>query len=131
DPELETLRQTLDRAGGGHGQVVALVGEPGVGKSRLTWEFTHSHRAQGWLVLESGSVSYGKATSYLPIIDLLKSYCGIENRDDPRRVHEKLTGKLLTLDPAWQPTLPVFLSLLDVPADDARWDALDAPQRRQ
>ena len=46
----------------GHGQVVALVGEPGVGKSRLVWEFTHSHRTQGWLVLESGSVSYGKAT---------------------------------------------------------------------
>src|SRR5215208_2389974 len=83
DTELETLRQTLDRAGSGHGQVVALVGEPGVGKSRLVWEFTRSHRAHGWLVLQSGSVSYGKATSYLPIIELLKSYCGIEARDDP------------------------------------------------
>src|SRR5205085_7248640 len=102
DTELEMLRQTLDRAGSGHGQVVALVGEPGVGKSRLTWEFTHSHRAHSWLVLESGSVSYGKATSYLPIIDLLKTYCGIESRDDPRRLREKLTGKLLTLDPALQ-----------------------------
>ena len=85
---------------------MALVGEPGVGKSRLVWEFSHSHRTQGWLVLESGSVSYGKATSYLPVIDLLKSYCGIESRDDPRRMREKLTGKLLTLDPALQPTLP-------------------------
>src|SRR5207237_2624769 len=77
EAELEVLRQTLDRAGSGHGQVVALVGEPGVGKSRLTWEVTHSHRAQGWLVLESGSVSYGKATSWLPVIDLLKTYCGV------------------------------------------------------
>jgi tetratricopeptide (TPR) repeat protein len=101
-----------------------------VGKSRLTWEFTHSHRVQGWLVLESGSVSYGKATAYLPIIDLLKSYCGIESRDDPRRLREKLTGKLLTLDPALQPTLPAFLALLDLPVEDAAWDALDPPQRR-
>jgi class 3 adenylate cyclase/tetratricopeptide (TPR) repeat protein len=131
EAELETLRQTLDRAGSGHGQVVALVGEPGVGKSRLTWEFTHSHRAQGWLVLESGSVSYGKATSYLPIIDLLKSYCGIESRDDPRRLREKLTGKLLTLDPALQPTLPAFLALLDAPIEDGQWEELDPPQRRQ
>src|SRR3712207_8751706 len=55
------------------------------GKSRLFWEFGHSHRAQGWLVLEAGSVSYGKATSYLPVIALLKSYCAIEDRDDARR----------------------------------------------
>src|SRR5688500_8498330 len=61
DAELETLRRTLEQAGAGHGQVVALVGEPGVGKSRLVWEFGHSHRTHGWLVLESGSVSYGKA----------------------------------------------------------------------
>src|SRR5215218_7409311 len=62
DTELETLRRTLEQAGSGHGQIVALVGEPGVGKSRLVWEFGHSHRTQGWLLLESGSVSYGKAT---------------------------------------------------------------------
>jgi predicted ATPase/class 3 adenylate cyclase len=131
DAELDTLRRTLEQAGSGHGQVVALVGEPGVGKSRLVWEFTHSHRTHGWLVLESGSVSYGKATSYLPVIDLLKGYCGIEDRDDPRRMREKLTGKLLTLDPALQPTLPAFLALLDVPVDDPTWQALDPPQRRQ
>ncbi len=53
DAELEQLRHTLEQAGAGHGQVVALVGEPGVGKSRLVWEFTHSHRTQGWLVLEA------------------------------------------------------------------------------
>src|SRR5215212_5542274 len=131
DAELEVLRHTLEQAGAGHGQVVALVGEPGVGKSRLVWEFSHSHRAQGWLVLESGSVSYGKATSYLPVIDLLKAYYGVEARDDARRVREKLTGKLLALDPALQPTLPTLLALLDVPVEDAQWQALDPPQRRQ
>ncbi len=68
-----------------HGHVVALIGEPGVGKSRLVWEFTHSHRTLGWLVLQAGSVSYGKATPYLPVIELLKGYCQIEDRDDHRR----------------------------------------------
>src|SRR5205085_1359418 len=125
DTELEMLRQTLDRAGSGHGQVVALVGEPGVGKSRLTWEFSHSHRAQGWLVLESASVSYGKATSYLPVIELLKSYCGIESQDDHRRMRQKVLGRLLDLDGALQPAVPALLSLLDVPVDDAQWEALD------
>jgi class 3 adenylate cyclase/tetratricopeptide (TPR) repeat protein len=131
DAELETLRRMLELVGNGHGQIVALVGEPGVGKSRLVWEFSHSHRTQGWLALEAGSVSYGKATSYLPIIDMLKSYCGIEDRDDARRIREKVTGKLLTLDPALQPMLPPLISLLDVPVADPAWQALDPPQRRQ
>jgi class 3 adenylate cyclase/tetratricopeptide (TPR) repeat protein len=131
DSELETLRRTLELAGNGHGQVVALVGEPGVGKSRLVWEFSHSHRTQGWLVLESRSVSYGKASPYLPVIDLLKSYCGIEAQDDVRRVREKVLGKLLGLDETLRLTLPALLSLLDIPVDDPAWEALDPPQRRQ
>src|SRR5262245_34360568 len=62
DHELESLRQALQQAGAGHGQIVAMVGGAGVGKSRLVYEFVHSHRTQGWLVLESTSVSYGKAS---------------------------------------------------------------------
>ena len=62
--ELAALQQELERAGAGHGQVVAIVGEAGVGKSRLVYEFLHSHHTPGWLVLESASVSYGKATPY-------------------------------------------------------------------
>ena len=74
DGETEQLRKALEQARSDHGQVVGVVGEPGLGKSRLFFEFTHSHRTQGWLILESGSVSYGKATPYLPVIDLLKAY---------------------------------------------------------
>ena len=62
-PEVEALQQALTRAGAGQGQIVALLGEPGVGKSRLVYEFLHSHHTQAWLRLESSSVSYGKATS--------------------------------------------------------------------
>jgi class 3 adenylate cyclase len=98
--ELDALGRALDRAGAGHGQIVAPVGEPGVGKLRLLYEFIHSEPTRGWLVLESGSVSYGKATSYLPVIDLLKSFCRIEPHDDARTIREKVTGRLVALDPA-------------------------------
>jgi class 3 adenylate cyclase/tetratricopeptide (TPR) repeat protein len=131
DSELEQLRQALGRAAGGHGQVVALVGEPGVGKSRLVWEVTHSHRVHGWLVLQAGSVSYGKTTSYLPVVDLLKGYFAIDGRDGPRAVREKMTGKLLTLDRALENSLPALLALLEVPSDDPQWAALDPPNRRR
>src|SRR5262245_35701030 len=115
DVELEQLRRTQQLASTGHGQVAAIIGEAGVGKSRLEYEFTHSHRMQGWLTLESASVSYGKATSYLPVIDLLKGYFKIQDRDDLRELREKVTGKLLALDETLKPTLPTLLALLDVP----------------
>jgi class 3 adenylate cyclase len=131
DAELEQLRRAQQLAGEGHGQVAAVVGEAGVGKSRLVYEFTHSHRLHGWLVLESASVSYGKATSYLPVIELLKSYFKLQDRDDFREIREKVTGKLLTLDEYLKPTLPALLALLDVPVDDAAWRTLDPAQRRR
>jgi class 3 adenylate cyclase/tetratricopeptide (TPR) repeat protein len=131
DTEIEQIRRALTLAGDGHGQLVAIVGEPGVGKSRLVYEFTHSHRAQDWLILEASSVSYGKATSYLPVIDLLKTYFKLHDRETHREIREKVTGKLLTLDRTLEPILPAVLALLDVPVEDARWQALDPPQRRQ
>ncbi len=130
DRELQQLAQALERAAAGHGQTVAAVGEAGVGKSRLAWEFARSHRTQGWLVLESGSVSYGKATSYLPVIELLKAYCRIQERDDPREIRERVAGKLLVLDRALEPLLTPLLALLDVPVAETAWDALDPSQRR-
>jgi len=95
------------------------------------WEFTRSHRAHGWLVLEGGSVSYGRATPYLPVIELLKAYLRIQTRDDQREIRERVAGKLLTLDRMLEPLVTPLLALLDVPVDDAAWDALDPPQRRQ
>ena len=131
DTELEHLRQALARAGAGQGQVVAGVGEAGVGKSRLLYEFTRSHHTHGWLLLASHSVSYGKATAYLPVLDLLKGYFQIEPQDDARRRREKVTGKLLTLDRALEPMLPALLALLEVPVEDPQWQAFDPPQRRR
>ena len=129
--ELDHLRNALEHASGGHGQVVALVGEPGVGKSRLTWELTHSHRTHEWLVLESSSVSYGKTTPYLPVIDLLKGYFRIQDRDDQREIRDKVIGRLFGLNRALEPTLPAFFALLDLPVEDPQWHSLDPMQRRQ
>ena len=129
--ELEVLRQTLTQAEAGHGQVVAIVGEAGVGKSRLVYEFTHSHHTPGWLLLESASVSYGKATAYFPVVDLLKRYCHIDDSDEPRTVRAKVTGQVLTLDASLQEAIPALLSLLEVLPEDSPFLALDPPQRRR
>ena len=129
--EMDALNGALERAGRGSGQVVAVVGEPGVGKSRLYYEFVRSHRTAQWLVLESGSVSHGKATAYLPLIDLFRRYFEIEGTDAPRRIRERVIGKLLTLDEALRPTLPAFLALLDAPVEDASWANSDPTQRRR
>src|SRR5262249_40585529 len=102
--ELDTLHQALEQARTGQGQVVALVGEAGVGKSRRVSEFVHSHHMAGWLVLESASVSYGKATPYFPVLDLLKRYTHVEDHDDARTIRAKVTGQVLTLDEALQET---------------------------
>jgi class 3 adenylate cyclase/tetratricopeptide (TPR) repeat protein len=131
DAEFDALRKAFGQSLAGQGQLVAAVGEAGVGKSRLFYEFAHSHRTQDWLVLESGSVSYGKATSYLPVIDLLKVYFKVHDGETPREIRERITGKLLALDRALEPELPALLALLDVQVGNAEWEALDPPQRRR
>jgi class 3 adenylate cyclase len=128
DQALESLQQALQQAGVGHGQLVAMVGEAGVGKSRLVYEFVHAHRTQGWLVLESASVSYGKATPYFPVLDLLRRYCHLEDGDDARTIRAKVTGQVLTLDPALQEAIPALLWLLDALPDDSPFLKLDPPQ---
>src|SRR5262249_1395577 len=91
----------------------------------------HASQTQGWRILESASVSYGKATPYFPVIDLLKRYAHVEKPDDPRTVRAKVTGQILTLDETLQDTIPALLSLLEVLPDDSPFHSLDPPQRRQ
>jgi class 3 adenylate cyclase len=129
--ETESTALARARAGTGHGQVVATVGEAGVGKSRLLYKFVHSHCPQGWRVLEAASVSYGKATPYFPVAELLKRYVHVEDGDEPRTIRANVTGHLLTLDDALQEAIPALLALLNVLPADSPFLTLDPPQRRQ
>ena len=131
ETECALLHQALTQAQNGRGQVVAVMGEPGVGKSRLIHEFTHAPETQGWLILESRALSYGQAVPYLPIRDLLKTYFQLQDNDAPEQIRERLTDQLLRLESALRPALLPLLELLDVPVRDSLWQALDPLQRRQ
>ena len=127
--ELETLRETLVRVGTGHGQVAGIIGEPGIGKSRLFYEFIATHVTPDWLILETGSMFHGPVEPYLPLRELLRAYFQIDDRDDGRKTREKVE-KRLTFDMALWSTLPALLALLGVTVADPEWQALDPDQRR-
>jgi tetratricopeptide (TPR) repeat protein len=131
DTEMNEIRRAADEARRGRGQIVAVVGEPGVGKSRLFYEFLSSHVTHGWRVLESGSVSYGKATPYLPLADLLRAYFRIETADDVRAIRAKVTGNVLTLDEVLKDAIPSVLWLLDALPEGSAFLDLDAAERRR
>jgi len=111
DREIEAMRAAADRATSGHGQIVAAMAEPGVGKSRLYFEFKAQNQS-GWMVLETFSVSHGKASAYFPVLDLLQVYFKIAGEDDQRARRAKVTGNVLTLDRSLEDTLAYIFSLL-------------------
>jgi DNA-binding NtrC family response regulator len=129
--ELAILGDLLGQAREGRGQLVGIIGEPGVGKSRLCYEFARAHSVQGWRILAASADASGQATPYLPVIELLKSYFQIASRDAMATGRDKVAGILRTLGPLAQSSLSAVLTLLDVPVEDDAWQALDPPQRRR
>jgi class 3 adenylate cyclase len=128
--EMDAMKHANELAQAGHGQIVAAVAEPGVGKSRLFLEFKAKNQS-GWLVVEAVSVSHGKASAYLPLLDLLYSYFSIESADEARKRREKITGKVLTLDRALEDVLPYLFGLLGLTEGDDPLAEIDAQLRRQ
>ncbi len=131
DEEMVTLDRVWHAARNGQGQTLSVVGEAGVGKSRLYYEFVHSPELRDVLVLESGSVSHARASAFRPLSDLLKAYLGIDNGDDARRMREKTVGKLLTLSDSLSDLTTPILALLGADPEDAAWNAMDPAQRRR
>jgi tetratricopeptide (TPR) repeat protein len=128
--EMEALKQAAELAKAGHGQLVAAVAEPGVGKSRLFYEFKARHQS-GWMVLEAFSVSYGKASAYLPVIDLLHGYFRIAGDDDSRLRREKVMGRVLALDRMLEDALPYLFGLLGLAEGGVPLVQMDAQLRRR
>jgi predicted ATPase len=115
--EMEALKHAAAQAKSGHGQIVAAMAEPGVGKSRLYFEFKATSQS-GWMVLETFSISHGKASAYLPVIDLLRNYFDISVTDDERKRREKVAGRIAILDRGLEDTLPYLFSLLGIVEGD-------------
>ncbi|MBI3799534.1 MAG: AAA family ATPase [Deltaproteobacteria bacterium] len=128
--EFEQMKRALAHAQAGHGQVVGVMGEPGVGKSRLFYEFRLTSQS-ACLVLEAYSVSHGKASPYLPLIELLKSYFDITLEDDERKRREKIGGKVLMLDRSLEDTLPYLFSLLGIEDQQSSLLQMDLQIRRR
>ncbi len=126
--EMDALKRAADQAQAGRGQIVAAMAEAGTGKSRLFFEFKAVAQS-GWMVLETFSVSHGKASAYLPVIDLLHGYFEILAGDDERKRREKVTGRVVALDRSLEDTIPYLFSLLGIAEGgehSRRWEqALD------
>lgn len=129
--ELAELESAWGRARAGHGQFVGVVGEAGVGKSRLFLEFKAHAQPGSALVLETFSVSHGKAFAYLPLIELLKNYFQITPRDVERICREKVIGKVLNLDRTLEELLPYVLYLLGIDEQGSALPAMDPQIRRE
>ncbi len=128
--ELGRLHELLERARAGQGQVVAVSSEAGLGKTRLLYEFLRSAKIQAWRILEGRALSYERAASYLPIIEMLRTYFELDARDPASRVAERVTATVRNLDAGLGDAIAPILSLLDaLPADDP-FRALDARERR-
>jgi predicted ATPase len=134
--ELAQLQRALAQAKAGQGQIVGVMGEPGLGKSRLFYEFIGARRViplhvHGCLVLEAYAVSHENASPYLPVIELLKSYFQLQPQDDEQLRKEKVTGKVLTLARSLEDTLPYLFALLGIDDPHSSLQQMDAQIRRR
>jgi class 3 adenylate cyclase/tetratricopeptide (TPR) repeat protein len=128
--EMAALEATLQRAADGNGQVVGVVGEAGVGKSRLCLEFIERVRAKGVPIYEAHCPSHGKVIPFLPVFELLRAYFGISAQDNDPTVRQKIAGRLLLLDRSLDKILPVFFDFLGVPDSERPAPPMD-PEARQ
>jgi class 3 adenylate cyclase len=128
--EIDAMKHAAEQATAGHGQIVAAMAEAGVGKSRLFHEFK-AVSPSGWMVLEAFSVSHGKASAFLPVIDLLWSYFKITSEDDERTRREKVTGRMLALDRSLEDALPYLYSLLGLSDENSQVAEIEAQTRKR
>jgi class 3 adenylate cyclase/tetratricopeptide (TPR) repeat protein len=130
EPELTLLQERWAESKAGRGQVICLMGEAGIGKSRLLWEFRRRLADEPVTWLTGRCISYGKEMAYLPIIDLLKHNFQVEEGDDDASISAKIERGMGALGEEIQPAIPHVKYLLSVPPGDDAVPNLDAQQRR-
>jgi len=128
--ELAVLSAALERAQSGEGVVVGVVGEAGVGKSRLCNEFAERARKQQIPVYEAHGQAHGRAIPFLPVLQMMRSYFGIAEQDSDQQAREKIAGRLLLLDDAFAEDLPLLFDFLAVPDSQRPAPQMD-PDARQ
>jgi class 3 adenylate cyclase/tetratricopeptide (TPR) repeat protein len=129
DEEMASLEAALGRALDGQAQVVGVVGEAGVGKSRLCEEFARACLARGVPVRRTAGLSHARGIPFLPILELLRDFYGITDADSPHQAREKVAGRMVMLDPALQEALPLLFDFLEVPDPDRPPPRLSAEAR--
>jgi class 3 adenylate cyclase/tetratricopeptide (TPR) repeat protein len=128
--ELSRLADVLERVRRGQGQIVAVISEAGMGKSRLYAEFLRSPHVGDCLVLETGCASYRKVP-YLPIVDLLRAYFQVTEHEAPFKTRQAIVARLASVETDLDLLVSPCCWLLDVPVDDSRWERFDPDQRRR
>jgi class 3 adenylate cyclase/tetratricopeptide (TPR) repeat protein len=131
DRETASLESALAQAGEGRGQVVGVVGEAGVGKSRLCLEFVEGCRAHGIAVYEAHCPAHGKSVSFLPLLELLRAYFGIAERDSAAEARRKIAGTLLLLGESLRELLPLVFDFVGVPDPEHPVSRMEPEVRQQ
>ena len=139
--EIDAFRRFTAQENSGRGQILALVGDAGMGKSRLIREFLEHHRPPQWKVLEASSISYGKATAFFPVIELLRNYFSLLAGEDSASVRRKVIEQMLALDETLMDSIAPILTLLDAASGSldsqaeasratARFNSLEPQEKR-
>ena len=129
--ELENLTKCIDMVKVGQGQLVAIVGDAGIGKSRLVLEFKKSIEGTGLTYLEGQCLSYGQSIPYLPFIEIIRQYFGIEESDRTFTVRKKISTRIINLDKALTQAIPFLCNVLSVPTDDRAFDQIGAEEKKK
>jgi class 3 adenylate cyclase/tetratricopeptide (TPR) repeat protein len=126
--EMETLHDALEKARSGSGQIVGIIGEAGVGKSRIIFEMRHMFPE--YTYLEGRCLHYGGSMAYLPLLDILRSYFGIKEGEREYLINKKMKEKMLLLDDHLITALAPFQDLLSLEPDEA-YRTLEPKEKRE
>jgi hypothetical protein len=129
--EIEVLKEAFEKVKSGEGQIVGIVGEAGVGKSRLLLEFRNLLPKGEYAYFEGRCLHYGGSMPYVPILDVLRTYIGVKEGEQERVIRQRLNERILGLDENLQHVIPPFQELLSLKVDDEGFAKLEPKQKRE